>query len=395
MENTARIELTHENYSFSSGFHSYENLKTSKNSDRYQYILPYYGFDTVLGEKYLNGSLSFSSSGSNNLNNTNQLKTNITNNLNYTSGGNVNKFGIKNEYNLYFNNSNSIGKKSEYKSSPQIELESLFEFNSTLPLINKQENYNNYLTPKLSFRYNPIGMKDRSTDLRTTGISNIFSSNRLGLGNTYEEGRSLTLGLGYKKEKLKINEDEDDEKKNMDNINNFFELNLATVLRDKEERFIPNKSTLHRKTSNLFGSITNNLHDNIKINYGFALDNDFNTFETNSINTTFLFKNFETTFEFFEENGEMGDTNLFSTSLTYNYDENNFLKFKTRRNRKINLTEYYDLIYQYKTDCLTAGIKYKKTYYQDRDITPREDLLFTITLFPLTTYEHDAEDLVN
>ena len=113
----------------------------------------------------------------------------------------------------------------------------------------------------------------------------------------------------------------------------------------------------------------------------------------NSINTTFLFNNFETTFDFFEENGEMGDTNLFSTSLTYNYDENNFLTFKTRRNRKINLTEYYDLIYQYKTDCLTAGIKYKKTYYQDRDIT--EDLLFTITLFPLTTYEHDAEDLVN
>ena len=71
------------------------------------------------------------------------------------------------------------------------------------------------------------------------------------------------------------------------------------------------------------------------------------------------------------------------------------IKFKTRRNRKINLTEYYDLVYEYKNDCLTAGIKYKKTYYQDRDIKPNEDLLFTITLFPLTTYEHNAEDLVN
>ena len=84
----------------------------------------------------------------------------------------------------------------------------------------------------------------------------------------------------------------------------------------------------------------------------------------------------------------MGDTNLFSTSLTYKYDENNFLTFKTRRNRKINLTEYYDLVYQYKTDCLTAGIKYKKTYYEDRDLKPSENLFFSISIIPITTYEH-------
>ena len=72
-----------------------------------------------------------------------------------------------------------------------------------------------------------------------------------------------------------------------------------------------------------------------------------------------------------------------------------FLLSKQEEIEKINLTEYYDLVYEYKNDCLTAGIKYKKTYYQDRDIKPTEDLLFTITLFPLTTYEHDAEDLLN
>ena len=49
---------------------------------------------------------------------------------------------------------------------------------------------------------------------------------------------------------------------------------------------------------------------------------------------------------------------------------------KTRRNRKINLTEYYDLVYEYKNDCLTAAIKYKKTYYQDADLKPEENLLF-------------------
>ena len=71
------------------------------------------------------------------------------------------------------------------------------------------------------------------------------------------------------------------------------------------------------------------------------------------------------------------------------------MSFKTRRNRRINLTEYYDLVYEYKNDCLTAGVKYKKTYYQDRDLKPTENLLFTITLFPITNYEYDAKDVIN
>ena len=69
------------------------------------------------------------------------------------------------------------------------------------------------------------------------------------------------------------------------------------------------------------------------------------------------------------------------------FDENNFLSFNTRRQRKIDFTEYYDLIYEYANDCLTAGIKYKKTFYQDRDYKPTQDILFTLTIFPLTTYE--------
>ena len=68
-------------------------------------------------------------------------------------------------------------------------------------------------------------------------------------------------------------------------------------------------------------------------------------------------------------------------------DENNFLSFNTRRQRKIDFTEYYDLIYEYANDCITAGIKYKKTFYQDRDYKPTQDILFTLTIFPLTTYE--------
>ena len=392
MNNKIKLVLNHQDYNFTSGFEAYETLDINKNSDRYEYVLPYYTFDTVLKEKIFDGSLSLNSSGNNTLNNTNKLNSSVTNNLNYTSSSYLTKSGFSNNYNFYFKNHNVVGKKSNNKSSPEIELRGLFEANSNFSLIKKDTNYNNYLTPKISFRFNPNGMKNHSSKSRTIDTSNVFSTNRLGIGNSFEDGRSLTLGLDFKKEKLNIKKENEEE---MDEINKFFEIKLATVLRDKEENLIPKKSTLHRKTSNIFGSVTNNLYDNIEFNYKFSLDNDLNTFEYNSIGTTFIFDKFSTSFSFLEENGEMGDANVLESALSYNFDENNFLRFKTRRNRKINLTEYYDLVYEYKNDCLTAGVKYKKSYYSDRDLKPTEDLLFTVTLFPLTTYEHDAEDLVN
>jgi LPS-assembly protein len=253
-----------------------------------------------------------------------------------------------------------------------------------LPLIKKDKKTKNLLTPKFSFRFNPSDMKNHSGSSRTINSSNAWAINRLGLSNTYESGRSLTLGLDY------INE----RKNNLEEINNYFAMNFATVLRDKEEKYIPKISTLNRKTSNLFGSITNKFSEDFKVGYDFSLDNDLNTLEYNNINSTISLNNIVTSFNFIEENGERGDSNIFSTNIKYNPDDKYSFSFETRRNRKLSLTEFYDLVYEYKNDCLTAGIKYKKTYYSDGDLRPTQNLLFTITLFPITTYEHDADDLL-
>ena len=129
----------------------------------------------------------------------------------------------------------------------------------------------------------------------------------------------------------------------------------------------------------------------LSLNYDFSLDNDFNTLEYNALTTQLELSNFTTEFKFREDSGKRGDANFLENQTTINFRDKNFLKFKTRRNRQINLTEYYDLVYEYQNDCLTAGVKYKKTYYQDRDLKPNEDLLLTITLFPLTQYEQQVD----
>ena len=200
------------------------------------------------------------------------------------------------------------------------------------------------------------------------------------MSDSYEAGKSLTLGVDYKKN-TSIND-----------INRYFELNLASVLRDVKQDRIPIKSTLGEKQSNLFGSTNYNISELLSFNYDFAIDNDFYTFEYNSIGTQLSLNKFITKFDFVETNGKMGDKNFISNTTTYRFNEDNYLTFKTRRNRKISLTEYYDLVYEYKNDCLIAGIKYKKTFYQDRDLLPAEDLFFSITLFPLTKHEQKIDN---
>ena len=86
--------------------------------------------------------------------------------------------------------------------------------------------------------------------------------------------------------------------------------------------------------------------------------------------------NFVSSFEFIEENNDIGEEHFLSNETSYEIDKNKNLLFRTRKNKKTNLTEYYNLIYQYKMDCLVAGLEYKKNYYSSGGLKPEESLFF-------------------
>ena len=372
------LTLDHEKFNFDLGLQAYENLQIEKSSDRYQYILPYYNFSKFLETDGI-GSIEFTSSGNNNLIETNNLESNIINNLNYKIIDQISNQGFKNNFGIYFKNLNTVAKNNnKYKSSPQMELMNIIEFNSSLPLGKKDLNSDHIIEPKISLRFNPGDMKNYNSTKRIINADNIFDIDRLGLSDSFEAGKSLTLGIDYKKTDL-------------NDINKYFEAKISTVLRDKKENFVPSSSTINNKNSNLFGSITYNHDDHFKFDYDFAIDNDFSTFNYNTISSEFTYNNFTTELKFIEENDIIGNSNSIENRFEYELNKNNYLSFNTRRNRTLNLTEYYDLLYEYKNDCLTAGFKYKRSYYQDRDLKPKEDLLLTITFYPLTTYEQEVD----
>jgi len=187
-----------------------------------------------------------------------------------------------------------------------------------------------------------------------------------------------------------------DYKFDVENKNNsedkYLEFKLASVFRDKVENEIPITSTINNKNSNLFGSINNKLFENLSLGYNFSINNNYDTFDSHSINTEISINNFVTEFNYIEQRNNIGSNHIISNKTTYEIDNNNSLLFTTRRNKEISLTEYYDFTYQYKNDCLTAGIKFNKTFYQDNDLEPEENLFFTISLVPLTTYERKIYD---
>jgi len=408
-----KLDLVHEDYDFGSSLIMYESLK-GKNSDRYTYILPDYSFSKNFFLSNIEGSFSASSSGSHSISNTNISSTAIGNRLSYSSLESYTDSGIVSDYNINFTNSNTMSDNSlKYKNTPQSEFLSSYFFDVKFPLQKKTKDRQNTLVPKLNFRISPHDMKKNANTNKKVNISNVFSTNRIGM---IETGESFTIGVDFKKQKInqvskiveidsvrtdyenlidseienQLKEDSTFKKEMITEIEDYIDFSLATVFRFNKEENIPISSTINEKTSNIFGSANYKPNKNISLGYNFSLTNDFNTLEQNSISAEYLSKNFSTTFNFSEEAGILGDSNVISnvTKLIDFKDYHN-LSFSTRRNRKINLTEYYDIIYEYKNDCLVAEIKYRKDFYSDNDLIPKEELFFAITIIPFYTFSPD------
>ena len=105
----------------------------------------------------------------------------------------------------------------------------IFEMSSSLPLIKENNLVKEILTPKISIRANPgNNMKNYSSQNKVIAASNIFEINRLGINDSFESGKSITMGIDYKLDFERKGESE----------NKFLEFKLASVFRDKVEEEI-------------------------------------------------------------------------------------------------------------------------------------------------------------
>ena len=293
----------------------------------------------------------------------------MTNNINYNSLKNITSNGFVTNYEFLLKNFNSDNKNSkDSKNELEQNLQSIIKYQIQYPLKKEGVKFDNILTPIFSARFSPNKSKDIKNSDRVIDYNNIFSLNRIASNETVEGGQSITIG---------------NELKSLDKSGNeIFSLNLATVLRDEDNPDLPEKSTLNRKTSNIVGEVLFKPKNYLDLKYNFSLDNDLQTLNYNLIDATFSLNNFVTSFEFMEKNNIIGDESYLANKTTLNLNNNSSLSFNTRRNKQLGLNEYYDLIYEYKNDCLKAAVEYKKSYYEDGELKPEEQIYFSLTVIP-------------
>ena len=120
----------------------------------------------------------------------------------------------------------------------------------------------------------------------------------------------------------------------------------------------------------------------MKTKYNLSTKNNLTDINYESFKATISLNNFVTTFDYLNENNASNENSYLLNTTRFALNRRNNLIFSTRENKSSNLTEYYNLIYQYKIDCLAASIEYNKDYYDDRDVKPEESIFFKLTIIP-------------
>ena len=348
------------------------------NSDRYEFVYPNYNLvKNINFENNFFENLNINSSGNQKKHKTNVYEGVQINDFLITSKEFVNTFGFINNFEVMIKNVNSHGKNSsKFKNDEQSEVFSLISYNNSFPLIKEIGKYDHFLTPKLSLKHSPNDTKNITNEERYLNIDNVFSNNRIGFNETVESGSTLTLGFDFNTK---------------DGRNNtLINSSVASVFRDEEDHNLPTKSTLNKKQSDIVGKFEFFPSDVLDFKYNYSIDNDIDQFNLHRIENKFKVNNFVNNFIFYEENNIIGKNSYYENTLSYNIDASNSLSFKTRENKKDNITEFYNLIYEYKNDCLTASIKYNKEYYTTNNLKPKEELFFNITLVPLGSTETES-----
>ena len=348
----------------------FEDL-TKPNSDRYQFVYPNINFSKILTYESIPGSFDLSSNLYQSQFDTNKYTKSLSTDLMYNADTKFNKYGLVKDFQILFKNPNEINKTGKNnESDTDSKLLTKLKYSLSYPLINEGKIYDKLIKPSLSFRFSPNNTKNMSNEDRVMNTNNINSFNRVSVDGGIEGGQSLTAGVDYKV-KNKSGEDK-------------LSLNLAQVYRDKENPDLPKNSSLNNKYSDIIGSIKFNIFDNLNFDYDFIADNNFNKINYNSLNANISVNNFVTSFQYLEERGDIGTKNYINNQTKYSFDENNSISFSTRENRELNLTEFYNLVYQYENDCLRAALEYNKNFYSDNDVKPEEELLFTLTIVPFS-----------
>ena len=361
--NSINLNLYDETRTINTSLNIYEDL-SKVDSDRYEYV-PNFNFSKIFNDNY-----SYRSSGYYKNYNTNITEKVLINDFEFKSDSKYLNNGIINNKKFLIKNVNSKARNSgKFKNKDTSTLMPTLQNNYIYPLQKKTDKFNYTITPKFTLNLSTSHTKDVSKNNAKINYDNIYDINRLGLDEINEGGVSVTYGYEYTKT-------------DRSNFNQKIKFGFANNLRFEENKDLPADTNLGDKTSDFVGLIEYNPFENIEFNYDFSLKNNLVDQNYELFGFEYYLKNLTTKFEYLNENNSNLKTSYLQNQTRYAFNDKNSLIFETRENKEKNFTEYYNLIYQFQNDCLTAAIEYNKEYYSDQDLKPSENLFFKLSILP-------------
>ncbi len=370
MHSFLKIDANKKDLALTTSVQVYEDLGIS-NNDRYQFVFPNYSLEKQYNySPFLDGNFKLNSSGHMKQYDTNVNEKIVINDLFFNSIPKISPMGLRTSQTYLLKNTNTKSENSNsYKESLNNKLDTIIEHKTSLPLIKKGETFVDIVNPLMSFRFSPNNSEDLSKNDKRLDINNIYSLNRLGTSTSVEGGSSMTYGVEY----LKLDKKE----------NELFSTKLANVFRPGNDKKLPSNNGLHKKTSDIIGQVNLSPNEYFKINYDFSVDENLKDQNYELINSEIKVNNFVTSFEYQNNRSSINQSSYLSNTTKLSNDDNSkSLSFNTRENKTTNVTEFYNLMYQYRNDCLIAGLEYNKNYYNEGGLKPEENIFFRLTIIP-------------
>tara|TARA_Y100000816_G_C26107626_1_gene589183 strand:- start:3379 stop:5691 length:2313 start_codon:yes stop_codon:yes gene_type:complete len=367
LENSLSFAHENDDLFFGLKVSAYEDLTETNNNDEYEFILPDIILDKNLfsSNKYgyadLQSNLVFHNFE------TNKLTKFFINDIDWKYRENKHSSGLKGRLLGKLKNVNYETKNTEiYKNDTTNELFGAIGYLAQLDLFKKmRDNGTHMITPKLLLRYAPGHMR-KETEKTRLSHANIFTLDRLNTNKNFESGLSSTLGFNY--------EFETSDKK--------LDFSIAQIINEKENQNMPSSSSLNQRFSDVIASSGLEINDNIKLNYNFALDQNYKTLNYNEVGASFNFDPIKFNFDYLQEKEHIGDQEYLKGKVDLIQNKYGLFSAETKRNLVTDSAEYYNLSYEYTNDCLRAGLVYRREFYNDSELEPEDSLMFKITLTP-------------
>ena len=364
LENT--IDFTHSDDDMFLGINAtaFKTLKDSYN-DKYEYILP----EAFLEKNLFNndfGNLDLQTNMKIHNYDTNKTTKFLVNDLIWNSKNILFNSGLSSKILGNIKNINYETRNVDvFKESHTNEAHGAIGLLSELKLQKNTNNSRHLLTPKLLFRYAPGQMRQEENGSKLNPTS-AFSMNKANNVNNFEKGLSTSIGIDYKIKNKKTD----------------FDFSVAQVINDMENKKMSSESSLDEKLSDLVGSTNLKIGKRLKLNYDFALDQNYRELNYNDLGLSLDYNKINFNFNYLQEDKHIGNQEYLKTKINLSASNNGLVSFETKRNLIKNSSEFYNLSYEYINDCLRAGLVYRREFYNDSELEPENSLMFKITLTP-------------